>query len=196
MNDLTVGKEGKQILYFALPMLFGNIFQQLYSLVNSAVVGRFIGKEALAAVGASFPYIFALVSLVIGITMGGTIIISQYYGAKNFNAVKKTIDTLTVFLFISSIITTILGLLLSEKMLILIKLPKEIIPAAKLYLNIYFSGLIGLFGFNGISAILRGMGDSKTPLYFLIISNLINIGLDLLFILVFKWGFPEQLQQL
>lgn len=188
MRDLTEGREGKLIFNFAVPMLIGNLFQQLYNIVDSIVVGRFIGKEALAAVGASFPIIFTLISLVIGIASGGTIIVSQYFGAKKIDRVKDTIGTLTIFILIASIILTIVGITFSEQIFRLIKLPENILPEAKTYLNIYLLGLIGGFGFNATGAILRGLGDSKTPLYFMIISTLFNIGLDFLFVLVFQWG--------
>lgn len=188
MKDLTVGKEGSLILKFALPMLLGNVFQQLYNVVDSIIVGNFIGKEALAAVGSSFPIIFAFLSLIIGIASGSTIVIAQYFGAKNIEKVKRTINTLFIFLFFASILISILGIIFSEDIFRLLKLPEEVIPQATTYFNIFIGGVIVSFGFNGTSAILRGLGDSKTPLYFLIISTFINIGLDLLFVLVFQWG--------
>lgn len=188
MKDLTQGKEGRLILKFALPMLIGNVFQQLYNVVDSSVVGNFVGKEALSAVGASFPIIFALVSLVIGYATGSTILISQFFGAKKIDKVKQTIDTLFIVIFISSIVLTVVGIIFSKKIFILTDLPEEIIPQAVQYFNILMIGNIAMFGFNATSAVLRGLGDSKTPLYFLIISTVINIGLDLLFVIVFKWG--------
>ncbi|MEI6898997.1 MAG: MATE family efflux transporter [Bacteroidota bacterium] len=188
MKDLSQGNETKLILKFALPMLAGNIFQQLYNVVDSVVVGKFIGKEALAAVGTSFPIIFMLISFIIGITMGFTVIISQYFGAKDLDSVKKTINTLYIFLFFASIAISIIGISLSGFIFNFIKLDPTVIPQAKLFLNIFLGGIIFLFGFNGTSAILRGLGDSKTPLYFLIISVVVNILLDLLFVVVFHWG--------
>ncbi|MCX6271997.1 MAG: MATE family efflux transporter [Bacteroidetes bacterium] len=188
MKDLTQGPEGKQIFQFAVPMLLGNVFQQLYNIINAVVVGRFIGKEALAAVGASFPLIFMLISFIFGITTGATIIISQYFGAKELGKVRQTIDTLYVFLFLASVIVTLAGILLSSFIFRLIDLPPDIRPDAILYLNIFLLGSVFFFGFNGTSAILRGLGDSRTPLVFLIISTVCNIGLDLLFVIVFKWG--------
>ena len=188
MKDLTEGNAARLIFNFTIPMLLGNLFQQSYHFINTIIVGNFLGKEALAAVGASLPIIFTLISLVIGISIGGTIIISQYFGAKDFKRVKLACDTTFIFFLISSIIITLAGILSSESLFRLIRLPEEIIPQASIYLKIYFCGLILFFGFNGTSAILRGLGDSKTPLYFLIISTFTNIGLDLLFILVFKWG--------
>lgn len=188
MKDMTKGNEAKLIFYFALPMLVGNIFQQLYNTVDSIIVGKFLGKEALAAVGTSFPIIFLLVSLIMGITMGATILISQYFGAKDMEKVKKTIDTAYITLFIASIILTIIGLIIGGPVLKLMKVPPEIYQQSKEYLDITFIGLIGMFGYNSMSAILRGLGDSKTPVYFLIVSSIINIVLDLLFILQFNMG--------
>ena len=188
MKDLTVGKEGKLIFNFAMPMLLGNLFQQLYNIVDSAIVGNFIGKEALAAVGASFPIIFTLISLIIGVASGAMIVISQYFGAKDIERVRRTIDTFYIFIFIASIFISAAGIYFSGDIFNLIKLPAEIIPQAKTYLNIYLLGMVAFFGFSVTSAVLRGLGDSKTPLYFLIVSTLFNIGFDLLFVVVFKWG--------
>ncbi len=188
MRDLTTGNEGKLIFQFAAPMLLGNIFQQLFSVIDAIVVGNFIGKEALAAVGASFPIIFMMVSLIIGLVMGTTVVIAQYFGAKDFVKVKRAIDTMYVYSAIAGVISTVAGLILAEPMLRLLGLPEEIMPQAVLYLRIYFSGIIIFFGFNGTSAVLRGLGDSKTPLYFLIIATVANIILVLLFVGVFRWG--------
>jgi putative MATE family efflux protein len=188
MQDLTTGKEGKLIFQFAAPMLLGNIFQQMFSVIDAVVVGNFIGKEALAAVGASFPIIFMLVSLIIGLVMGTTVVIAQYFGAKDFAKVKRAIDTMYIYSAVAGIILTVAGLLLAEPLLKLLGLPQEIMPQAVLYLRIYISGMIIFFGYNGTSAVLRGLGDSKTPLYFLIIATVANIILVLLFVGVFKWG--------
>jgi putative MATE family efflux protein len=188
MQDLTTGNEGKLIFHFAAPMLLGNVFQQLFSVVDSFVVGNFVGKEALAAIGASFPVIFVMVSMIIGLVMGTTVVISQYFGAKNFVKVKRAIDTMYIYSAIIGIITTITGIIIAEPLLRLLGLPEDIMPQAVLYLRIYLSGIIIFFGFNGTSAVLRGLGDSKTPLYFLIIATIANIILDLLFVAVFGWG--------
>ena len=188
LKDLTVGKESKLILLFALPMLLGNVFQQLYNIIDSIIVGQYLGKEALAAVGASFPVIFVLISLIIGISSGSTIIISQYFGAKQYDNVKRAIDTMFIMLFFASLAITFIGIAFSHTIFNLMKLPAEIMDSAILFFNIIISGVILLFGFNGTSAVLRGLGDSKTPLYFLIISTILNIILVILFIVVFKWG--------
>ena len=188
MKDLSYGNEGRLILRFAIPMLLGNVFQQLYNVVDSVVVGKYIGKEALAAVGTSSPIIFLLVSFIIGVTMGFTIVVSQYFGAKQLENVKKAINTLYIFMFFTSLVVSIAGILLSRYIFRMIDLDPAIVPDAMIFLNIFLSGLIFLFGYNGTSAILRGLGDSKTPLYFLIGSVGLNIILDLIFVPVFHWG--------
>ncbi len=188
MNNLTAGSEAKGILRFVIPMLLGSVFQQLFNVVDTWIIGNYIGKEALGAVGASFPIIFVLISLVVGISTGGTVIISQYFGAQNYKKVKLAIDTIMFFLFFAAIIISLAGLYFSEQIFILIQLPPDLMQDAVTYLNIYLSGLILVFGYNAVSAILRGLGDSITPLYFLIIATILNIILDLLFVLVFGWG--------
>jgi len=188
LKDLTTGKEGKLILHFALPMLAGNVFQQLYNVVDSIVVGRAIGKEALAAVGANFPFIFALISFVVGIAIGSTVVISQYFGAKKMKQVKRAIDTLYIFMFFSAIAITVLGILFAKDIFRLIDLPADVLPEAVQYFKVYALGFIFFFGFQGTSAIMRGLGDSKTPFYFLGGSTLLNIALDLIFVLIFHWG--------
>ncbi|HLN20165.1 MAG TPA: MATE family efflux transporter [Bacteroidales bacterium] len=188
MKDLTTGEEGKLILEFAAPMLLGTIFQQLFSVVDSIVVGNFIGKEALAAVGASFPVIFVMVSMIIGLVMGTTVVISQYFGAGDIAKVKRAIDTMYIYSTVAGVISTIAGLIIAEPLLRFLDLPADIMPQAVQYLKIYLSGMLIFFGYNGTSAVLRGLGDSKTPLYFLIIATMANIILVLLFVAVFKWG--------
>lgn len=169
-------------------MLFANVFQQLYNIVDSIVVGKVLGDEALAAVGASFPFIFALISFVVGIAIGATVIIAQYFGAKQMDNVKRTIDTLYIFMFFASLLLTIVGIWSSEHIFGIIDLPADVMPLAIEYFNVYALGFIFFFGFQGTSAILRGLGDSKTPVYFLVISTIVNIALDLLFVVVFGWG--------
>jgi len=188
VKDLTEGKEGRLILNFALPMLFGNVFQQMYNVVDTIIIGKVLGKEALAAVGASFPLIFALISFVVGIAMGSTIIISQYFGAKDMDRVKRAIDTLYIFMFFASIALTFIGIYTSKYIFQLIQLPEEVIPLAIDYFTIYSLGFVFFFGFQGTSAIMRGLGDSKTPVYFLVVSTLVNIALDLFFVLGLGWG--------
>jgi putative MATE family efflux protein len=188
MKDLTTGKPVKLIFFFALPMLLGNVFQQFYNTVDSIVVGHFVGKTALGAVGASFPIFFLLISLVIGITMGSGIVLSQYFGARDYVTVKRAIETTYIFLFWAALAITAAGFFSAGWLLHLINTPAEIFPQARLYLQILFLGSIPLFGYNSISGVMRGLGDSKTPLYLLIIATLINVILDLFFVLVLHWG--------
>lgn len=187
MKDFTTGNEAKHIFRFALPMLIGNIFQQLYNVVDSIIVGRYLGEKALAAVGASFPIIFMVIALIIGIGIGSSVVISQYFGARDYDKVKRAADTTYIFLFFAGIIITIVGLLSGEHIFRVMRLPEEILPMSRTYLDIYMYGLVLMFGFNSVSSILRGVGDSKTPLFFLIVSTFLNIFLDILFVLVFKW---------
>ncbi len=188
MKDFTEGKEAKLILQFSIPLVLGNIFQNLYNIIDSIIVGQFLGKEALGAVGASFPIIFALISMVIGVGSGASTVISQYFGAKKIDEVKRTIDTIFIFFLGASILITILGIAFSHDIFILLRLPEAILPQAVVYLNTYLLGMFFFFGFSGISSILRGLGDAKTPMYFMIIATFNNVILDLLFVLVFKWG--------
>ncbi|MEN8158075.1 MAG: MATE family efflux transporter [Bacteroidota bacterium] len=188
MKDLTQGSVGRNIFRFAAPMLLGHMFQQLYTFVDQIIVGRFLGKEALASVGASFPILFTLIALIIGIATGGTIVISQFFGAKNFPKVKRAIDTIFIVMGISAVIMTVVGVSFSEEIFRLIRLPEELMESANAYFTIYVSGLVVFFGYNSVAAILRGLGDSITPLYFLVLATVINIGLDLLFIVRLGWG--------
>ncbi len=189
MNDLTQGKEGTQIMKFAIPMLIANIFQQLYNIIDSIVVGKYIGSTALAAVGASFPILFTLSALVAGITIGGSVLISQYFGAKELEKVKSTSDTVQIFLLSSSLVLSILFYLFSKPLFRALSIPIEVFPEAVAYFDIIIlTTTIPTFALYGISAILRGVGDSKTPLKFIIFSIILNIVLDLIFVLVFGWG--------
>lgn len=189
MNDFTQGKEGKQILMFAVPMLIGNVFQQLYNIVDSVIVGKYIGSVALAAVGSSFPILFTLSALVGGIAIGGSVLVSQYFGAKNYKKVKITSDTLQIFLLVSSIVLSVVFFLLSRPLFQLLSIPEEVLPSAVRYFDIVIlTTTIPMFALFGMASILRGVGNSRTPVTFMVISFLINIVLDLLFVLVFKWG--------
>ncbi|PWD98829.1 MATE family efflux transporter [Marinilabilia rubra] len=188
MRDLTNGPEGRLILRFAIPMVIGNIFQQLYNVVDSIIVGKILGDQALAAVGASFPIFYTLIAFVIGIGSGATVVISQYFGAKNYVEVKKAIGTIYIFIFLASIVLSITGITFSREIFTMLKVGEDVMPEAISYFTIYLSGLVVFFGFNSTASILRGLGDSRTPLLFFTISTLANIGLDLLFIIVFGWG--------
>ncbi len=188
LNDMTTGSPTKHIVIFAIPLLIGNILQQLYNLVDSIVVGNYVGKTALAAVGTSFPIIFLFVAMFMGFGIGGTIMIAQFYGAGDHERVKKTIDTMYTTAMIGVIPLTILGVLGSGLLLRLMKVPADTYGDAYIYIVIIFLGMLPTIGYNANAAILQGLGDSRSPLLFLAIATAINIGLDLLFVLVFGWG--------
>ncbi|MBN2435162.1 MAG: MATE family efflux transporter [Spirochaetes bacterium] len=188
MIDMTKGNPLGLIVRFSIPMFAGSVFQQLYNVADSVVVGRFLGKNALAAVGASFPIMFLLIALSMGATMGISVMISQYYGARDYKKVKLCIETSYIFLVIIALIVTVMGLVLDDVIINILNTPSEIYADTRLYIDILFGGLILMFGYNSISAVLRGLGDSKTPLYLLIFATVLNIVLDLVFVICFGWG--------
>lgn len=188
MMDMTKGNPVKLILFFSLPLLLGNVFQQMYNMVDSIVVGNFVGSSALAAVGTGFPVIFMLSSLFIGLGTGATIMISQYYGAKREDLVKDTVNTINTAMIVAAIPLTIVGMLISGPLLRLMNVPADTFGMAHTYVVIIFAGVVGNLGFNVNSGILQGLGDSKTPLLFLIIASIINTVLDIVFVVVFHWG--------
>ena len=188
LTDMTQGSPAKLILTFTLPLFLGNMLQQLYNMVDSIVVGQFVGKTALAAVGTGFPVIFMLGALFMGLGMGAMVMISQYYGAGDMERVRSTINTIYTTMFIVIVPLTVLGIFISGPMLHLMNTPADTFEEAKIYMIIVFGGMIGSFGYNINSGVLQGLGDSRTPLIFLAIASLLNIVLDLLFVIVFGWG--------
>lgn len=178
-------------MQYAMPMIIGNIFQQLYNFINTAVVGRYLGHESMAAVTDSFPVLFAVIAMAIGLTIGGSVVVAQNFGAKNFNQVKRASSTIIIYLFVLGLVLGALGYFFSEHTLRLLDTPDELMVMATEYLQVMMLGCVAIFGYNGVAAILRGVGDSKTPLYFLIFSTLLNLGLDLLFVLYFNWGLTS-----
>ncbi|CDN32296.1 Multi antimicrobial extrusion protein (Na(+)/drug antiporter) [Mucinivorans hirudinis] len=188
MTDFTQGRIGRQIITFSIPIILGNFFMQFYQIVDSIIVGQVLGKEALAAVGAAFPVIFAVIALMIGIGSGASVVIAQYFGAKQTEKVITASDTIHIFFISVSIIIGILAYFFSEDVFRFIDLPEDILPLAVPYLQVYLGGIVFMFGFQTINAILRGVGDSKTPLYFLVLSSLLNVVLDIAFVLWFGWG--------
>lgn len=185
---MTQGNIAKQLVWFAIPLLIGNLFQQLYNTVDSIVVGNFIGDNALAAVNSSGSIIDLLVSFFMGLSLGGSVLISNYFGAQDKIGVKKSVHTAMALALVSSIIVTVIGVVLTPTILQLVKVDSQVIDQSIIYLRIYFLGITGLIIYNMVSAILRAVGDSKHPLYFLIVSSIVNIILDLVFVVVFKMG--------
>ena len=188
VQDMTYGPIWKRIAAFAVPLLIGNVIQQLYNTVDAVVVGRFVGDGALAAVGASGPVMFLVLVLFMGISTGTGIMVSQFFGAKNRKMLSGTIGTtITLSLIVSGIIMAV-GPLITRPLLELIKTPENIIDQSVEYLIIIFIGITGIAFYNGISGLLRGMGDALMPLAFLTVTCFMNIGLDILFVAGFGWG--------
>ncbi|MFL0249379.1 MATE family efflux transporter [Clostridium neuense] len=187
-RDMTIGKPTKLILQFSLPMLIGNIFQQFYSMVDSIVVGKGIGVNALAAVGSTSSINFMIIGFITGLANGFGILVSQRFGANDKAGVRKTV-TMSVYLslFIATIVT-ILSLLTSMPLLKLLNTPSDIIKDANIYISTIYAGIIATIFYNLLSSILRAFGDSKTPLYVMIISSLVNIVLNIMCVMGFKLG--------
>ena len=187
-RDMTQGTIWKHLLAFALPLMIGNLFQQLYNTVDSIVVGQFVSKQALAAVGSTTSIINMLVGFFSGVSVGAGVIISQRFGAKDPEGVHKAVHTTISLTLIIGLVGTVVGILLAPIMLTLMKTPQDVFVEAKTYLQIYFGGISGLMLYNMGSGILRAVGDSRRPLYFLVFSSIVNIVLDLLFVLGFHMG--------
>lgn len=187
-QDMTTGKPTKKILLFALPMLLGNIFQQVYNLVDTIVVGRFVGPNALAAVGSSFTMMTFITSVIIGLCMGAGVLISQLYGAKETIRMQRAISTSFYFILAITCIIMAITLIFIDPILKLFQTPAQIIAYTKIYLTFIFWGLIFTFLYNFATCLLRAIGDSKTPLYALIVACAVNIVLDLLFVIGLHFG--------
>ena len=182
-KDMTQGKEWKLILSFTLPLIGGNLLQQIYSLADSLIVGNFAGQTALASVGTSFPITFLLLALATGLTNGVGVMASQFYGAKNAEAFRKNLSTACFTLLGAGILITILGILTSRPLLAgLLQADASILDDALLYLRIYCIGLVFQFAYNTFAAILRSIGDSRSTMYFLLLATVVNIVLDLIFV--------------
>lgn len=188
VNDLTTGSPAKQIFLFTLPLLAGNLFQQLYNMVDSVVVGRFVGPTALAAVGSAFPVVFLLSSLFLGLGQGAMVLVSQFYGANDAQKLRATVDTVYTALLVGGIPLSVLGCLCVGPITRIMAIAPDALAEFQIYLLIMLGGLIGSLGYNANSGILQGLGDSKTPVLFLVVACGINIVLDLLFVVVFHWG--------
>lgn len=186
--DMTQGVIWKQILMFALPLIAGNLFQQLYNTVDSIVVGNFVGKEALAAVGSVGPILNSMIGFFVGLSTGAGVVISQYYGAKEEEKVSRAVHSMLCLTLLLCVVITVLGVLLCPIMLNLMQTPEDVYREAKEYLMIYFSGISGLLLYNMGSGVLRAVGDSRHPLYFLIFSACTNTVLDIVFVAGFHAG--------
>ena len=186
--DMTQGSITRHLIQFALPLLAGNVFQQLYNMVDTWVVGNFVSNEAFSAVGTVGPIINMLIGFFMGLSSGAGVVISQYYGAHRPEKVRDTVHTAMVLTLVLCAVFTALGLALIPAMLDLMNTPAEVLPESTAYLSIYFSGITGLLIYNMGSGILRAVGDSRRPFYFLVVSAVLNTGLDLLFVIRFHMG--------
>ena len=188
-HDFLTGNPGRVVLVFAIPMLIGNIFQQLYSTVDTIVVGNFVGKNAVAAVGGTFSIQFLVLSLAIGFTTGMSVVISQLYGARDYERLKRAFSTSAIFSLGLSFVLGVLGILIINPLLTyMLQTPAEIYADSYTYLFITFVGYPFTLIYNMYASVLRAVGDSKTPLYFLILSAVTNIILDLVFVIGFNMG--------
>lgn len=187
-TDILTGSIPRRLLAFFLPIWFGTLFQQLYNTADTLIVGNFVGTNALAAVGATGAFVNLLVGLFVGLCSGAGVVVAQSYGAKDLEAVDRQIHTALVFSVVIGAMLTVVGLLSAEPVLRLMGTPAEILGDAALYLRLYFLGMIPQILYNMGTNILRAAGDSKRPLYFLIVASLVNIVLDIVFVAIFHWG--------
>ena len=188
-NQITEGVIRKQLLIFFFPIVIGTFFQQIYNTADSIVVGRFVGKEALAAVGGSVNQIVNLVvEVFVGLTSGASVIVAQFYGAKDKKNLNKTLHTSYAFGIVTGFVVAVVGLLVTNTVLELMKTPQELMADSRLYLHIYFCGMIFNIIYNMGASILRAVGDSRRPLYVLMVTCGLNIVLDILLVVIFRLG--------
>jgi putative MATE family efflux protein len=186
--DMTEGNITRHIIVFAIPLLLGNIFQQLYNMVDTWVVGNFVSNEAFSAVGSVGPVCNMLIGFFLGLSSGAGVVISQFYGARRYQEVEDTVHTAILLTGLMALAFMVVGNIMTPAMLRLMNTPEEVFPESEAYLRIYFTGVSGLMFYNIGSGILRAVGDSTRPFYFLVVSALLNVGLDLLFVLVLDMG--------
>lgn len=189
-NDMTRDKPSAAIMRFAIPLFIGNIFQQVYNMVDSIVVGRFVGKQALAAVGSCAGAFNLMVALISGLTSGMSVVTAQYFGAKKHDMVRKTFISSTVVILLTGVMVSIAGMLLARPLLLALRTPTDVIDEAEAYLVILFAGTLANCLYNGISAVLRALGDSIMPLVILVAASLLNVVLDLMFVLILRMDVP------
>ena len=187
-SSLISGSEFRSIFWFSLPLIFGAVIQQLYTVTDSLIVGKVIGTDALAAVGATGACIFFLLSVNSGLSSACSVIISQYYGAGRQKMVRVSFVSTIYYTLVCSLVLSLAGTLCVDPLLRILLTPEDIFAQASLYLKIYMGGCLGLVLYNNIAAVVRALGDSRTPLLFLILSSLLNIGLDILLVAVFPMG--------
>lgn len=189
-RDMTVGSPTKMIISFTIPVFLGNVFQQFYSMADTIIVGKFVGTKALAAVGSVGTIMFLLIGFIMGMTAGFTVLTSQRFGAKDMRGMRKTVGSAYLLSIIVSIVMTVFSMLFMKPLLEFMNTPADIFDDAYKYIMIICGGIFAQTAYNLFSSVLRAIGNSKTPLYFLIMAAMLNILLDLLLIIVFKMGAP------
>lgn len=187
-RDLTEGSIGRGILAFAIPLFLGQLLQQLYNVADAWVVGNFANNNAFAAVSSTGSMIFLIIGFFNGVATGGGVVISKYFGAKNYDAVEKTVHTNFLFGIIASLLATVVGFLMAPWLLTVMKTPADVMPESLTYLRIYFGGVSTIIMYNIGMAIMRALGDSIHPLYYLVLSSVVNVVLDLMFVAVLGFG--------
>ena len=187
-HDMTQGKILLPLVSFTIPLVLGNLFQLTYNAADSVIVGKYVGEQALAAVGTSTPIMNIAILLISGMCMGASVLMSSQYGAKDYDTLSRQISTTMLAGCGFSVVFSLLMLLLANPVLRLIRVPETAIPEAAAYLRIIFMGLIFTFMYNFLANTMRALGDSKTPLYFLVTSAFLNIFGDLFFVVVLRWG--------
>ena len=189
-TDMTKGPIIPQLTQFTIPLILGNLFQLTYNAADSVIVGKFVGDDALAAVGSAGPIMNMVILFISGMCMGAGILMSTQYGGKQYERLERQISTTMLGGIAFSAVVAVILIIFAYPLLRLLQVPEDIIHSAVIYLRIVFAGLIFTFIYNFFSNTLRAMGDSKVPLYFLIISALLNVVLDLFFVVVIQWGVP------
>lgn len=186
--DMTSGGIFSLLIRFSIPLLLGNLFQQFYNTVDTIIIGNYVGREALAAVGSTTSFINTLVGFFMGLSSGAGVVVSQFFGAKEYKKLNETVHTAILATLILGVVFTFLGISITPYMLKLMSTPADVFPSSELYLKIYFGGILFLMLYNVAAGILQALGDSTRPFIFLVISTFVNIVLDLVFVLVFDWG--------
>lgn len=190
--DLTQGNIRRGLIVFSLPLIAGNLLQQTYNIADTMIVGQFLGSAPLAAVGSAYTLMTLLTSILIGLCMGSGVVFSQLYGAKELERMRTAIANAFILIALLAIVLELAAYGLLEQIIRWLNIPDEVIPDIRVYLQIILFGILATFIYNFFAAALRSVGNSAVTLYFLLFSSLLNIGLDLLFVLAFHWGWPAR----
>ena len=187
-NLLTTGSVVKKMLLFAVPIFFSNLFQQLYNAVDSLIVGNFIGEEALAAVGSSGSLIMLMIGFINGVSMGAGVLIARFFGAQDDENIQRAVHTTVALGVVSGVVLTVVGVVLTPQILIWMGTPESVLASSTAYFRVYFLGSLAVILYNMGASILQSVGDSRSPMKYLITASITNVVLDLLFIAVLGWG--------